>query len=95
MTPALVLERSPRASASAAEATGWSAGEPVDEYPTELIEALGEQWLLGDQRADDRAAAGWREVHRRGSALGFHRLLRPLGRQRWLVSGLTLGAVKG
>jgi hypothetical protein len=52
-------------------------GDPITAFPDELLTALGEQWLLGLRRAD---AVPWRELHHRGAALGFERLIRPVAR---------------
>ncbi len=54
--------------------------DPVGQYPSELLEAAGEQWLLGLQRADSHVTKSWRQVVDRGGALGFNRLIRPAQR---------------
>lgn len=56
------------------------ASDPITGFAAELLEALGEQWLLGLQRADAATASAWRALERHGAALGFDRLLRPLSR---------------
>jgi hypothetical protein len=55
-------------------------GDPIAAYPGELIQALGELLLLGLQRADDRARRHWQDLHRRGAALGFARLMDPVAK---------------
>ncbi len=52
--------------------------DPIDDYPRQLLTALGELVLLGLQRADAHTARGWRELARFGTAIGFHRLTRPV-----------------
>lgn len=54
--------------------------DPVSEYPEQVMAQIGEQWLLGLERADERAAASWRELRAHGAALGFSRLLDPMTR---------------
>jgi len=57
-----------------------SGSDPVTHYPGELLDAAGEQWLLGFHRADERAARTWRQLCERGGALGFNRLMGPAER---------------
>jgi hypothetical protein len=52
--------------------------DPIDDYPHQLLTALGELLLLGLQRADAHAARTWRELARFGAAIGFDRLTRPV-----------------
>jgi hypothetical protein len=75
------IDRYGGAAALSAPNPGSSApADPVAAYPGELTEALGELFLLGLQRADDRARRQWADLHHRGAALGFARLLDPIER---------------
>jgi len=78
------IDRAAASTGAAVEpsAGGPSAGptDPAGEFPDQLLDAVGEQWLLGLQRADERTAGHWRELAERGAALGFERLLRPVAR---------------
>lgn len=62
---------------SGSEAFPGAPADPIAHYPAELLEALGEQALLGLHRADSRSAGMWSDLARRGAALGFHRLVQP------------------
>lgn len=53
---------------------------PIAHFAADLLEAVGETWLLGLQRADAHTARLWRGLHDRGAALGFNRLLTPIDR---------------
>jgi hypothetical protein len=57
---------------------GAAETDPVAEFPVQLLEALGEQWLLGLERDDSHIHRAWTDLRDRGSGLGFHRLLLPL-----------------
>jgi hypothetical protein len=57
-------------------ATATQPVDPIDDYPRQLLNALGELVLLGLQRADTHAARSWRELARFGESIGFHRLTR-------------------
>ena len=57
-----------------------TASDPVEEYPEQLMAALGDLLLLGLGRADSRSTEQWRELRRRGEALGFDRLAAPAAR---------------
>ncbi len=52
--------------------------DPIDDYPRQLLIALGELLLVGLQRADAHTARSWRELARFGAAIGFDRLARPV-----------------
>ena len=52
--------------------------DPIDDYPRQLLNALGELVLLGLQRADAHAARNWRELARFGESIGFHHLTHPV-----------------
>jgi hypothetical protein len=68
------------ASLPPAAAIDREIADPIDDYPRQLMAALGELILLGLNRADDPAARGWRELARFGMAIGFDRLVRPVDR---------------
>ncbi len=55
-----------------------AARDPLAEFLSELGDLLGEQWLLGLERRDERLVHNWRALLDRGGALGFHRLLAPI-----------------
>ncbi len=63
--------------------------DPVCRYPSELMEAAGEQWVLGLQRSDPHGARAWGLTVDRGAALGFNRLVAPAER---LLAELDLRA---
>jgi hypothetical protein len=67
--------------AEAGRPSGGEAGhpiDPIDDYPRQLLTALGELALLGLRRADDQSARAWHELARFGTAIGFDRLARPV-----------------
>jgi hypothetical protein len=79
------VDRAPTGGASPASIAGPdgpkpipSPADPIDDYPRQLLEALGELVLLGLGRADGHTANRWRELSRFGEAIGFHRLTRPV-----------------
>ncbi|MCC2670494.1 MAG: hypothetical protein K0Q72_2965 [Armatimonadetes bacterium] len=74
-----VESTSPAATASSGS-TSPSGGNPIAGFPGALTELLGEQWLLGLRRADERMGGHWRELSQRGAAIGFDRLIRPVER---------------
>ena len=57
-----------------------AAADPVEEYPEQLIAALGDLLLLGLGRADSQSTEQWSELRRRGEALGFDSLAAPVAR---------------
>jgi hypothetical protein len=69
------IERRP-ADAAAEEPieAGRPAADPVAEYLRRLQEELGELFVLGLRRADERSAARWDELRRQGEAVGLTRL---------------------
>jgi hypothetical protein len=70
------VEQRAGAAGAAAPAAGERAADPLADYLVELQAALGELFVLGLQRADGLVARRWREVQRRGEAVGFARLAR-------------------
>jgi hypothetical protein len=52
--------------------------DPIDDYPRQLLNALGELALLGLQRADAHASRSWGELARFGESIGFHHLTHPV-----------------
>jgi len=62
------------------------ASDPVLYYPGQVMDALGELFLIGLQRADAQTTRFWQELYRQGAALGFVRFLNPMGQ---LVDSLS------
>jgi len=54
--------------------------DPVSHFPAQVLDALGELFLIGLQRADAQSAHQWQELYRQGGSLGFVRFLRPMAR---------------
>ena len=52
--------------------------DPIDDYPRQLLTALGELYLLGLQRVNGHTARTCHELARFGTAIGFDRLIRPV-----------------
>jgi hypothetical protein len=69
--------RAPDLDSAPARGRANPPADPIDGYPQELANALGELILLGLRRADAHAARTWRELARFGTAIGFDRLTRP------------------
>jgi hypothetical protein len=69
------IERRPadRAAAEPIHAAG-SVADPVAEHLRRVQEELGELFVLGLRRADNRSARRWDELRRQGAALGLARL---------------------
>ena len=67
------VERDAQLSVSTEHLPATSTGEP-DAYPQQLLDALGELFLLGLNRADAHTARTWSELARQGQALGYVRL---------------------
>src|SRR5262249_16823265 len=51
------------------------AGDPVQDYPRQLLAGLAELFLTGLRRVDVRGMQSWQELVRLGEALGFSRLV--------------------
>lgn len=51
---------------------------PQEQFPKMVLQALGELWLTGFQRLDQRAIMSWQQLVHQGSAMGFVRLLHPI-----------------
>ena len=60
--------------------------DPASYYPGQVMDALGDLFLTGLQRADNQTARFWQELYCQGSALGFVRFLVPVAR---LVDALS------
>jgi hypothetical protein len=56
------------------------APDPVDDYPAQLAGQLAELAVTGLEHADPRAASAWRDLSRRGEAMGFDHLVAPVSR---------------
>jgi hypothetical protein len=70
------VEQRPGASGPPAPAPDVQTADPLAEYLIGLQGALGDLFVLGLQRADGQVARRWRELQRRGEAVGFARLAR-------------------
>ncbi len=72
------IDRSPGDTGAARPSRGVTGQtiDPIDDYPHQLLSALGELLLLGLQRADAHTARSWRELARFGAAIGLDRLTR-------------------
>ena len=81
------------------------AEDPVEEFPQQLLAALGELLLLGLGRADSRCTSQWEDLCATGEALGFDRLVAPAARiaeslkqkamsARWDFSGAGQAALE-
>ncbi|MCU0495152.1 MAG: hypothetical protein MUD01_26495 [Chloroflexaceae bacterium] len=81
LLPWLAREQPGAASITAADSDAAPARhDPLADYWAQIEEALGDLLVVGLQRADERQARRWRELHRQGAALGFGQLLPPLER---------------
>ena len=54
--------------------------DPVSTFPAELARELAELAVTGLEHADARTASTWRELARRGEAMGFDLLVAPVSR---------------
>ncbi|HEX9997052.1 MAG TPA: hypothetical protein VGB45_07915 [Abditibacterium sp.] len=55
-----------------------SPPDPLRDFQMQLQDALGELWLVGLERADERVAQHWARLATHGAGVGFGRLIAPI-----------------
>jgi len=56
------------------------ANDPLTYFPAQVEAALGELYLLGLERTDGSTTRYWQNLYRQGSAWGFSRFMKPVGK---------------
>ena len=52
--------------------------DPLRDFSRQFLAELGELWLIGLSRSDERTARDWSRLAERGAGLGFGRLIAPI-----------------